>query len=136
MPRPPDHPPCPGRPRAARFRGRVPAVLASLCALAAAVAGGGPAAAGVAGATGQSAGSALPVSLTILNVSPDYLTAKHPVVVSGIVTNTSGSALAGLKVQLRSSHSALTSRDALQIYADGTTVADSQIGRASCRERV
>ena len=127
MPRPPDHPPCPGRPRAARFRGRVPAVLASLCALAAAVAGGGPAAAGVAGATGQSAGSALPVSLTILNVSPDYLTAKHPVVVSGIVTNTSGSALAGLKVQLRSSHSALTSRDALQIYADGTTVADSPV---------
>jgi uncharacterized protein DUF6049 len=127
MPRPPDHPPCPGRPRAARLRGPVLAVLASLCALAAAVAGGGPAAAGVAGAAGQSAGSALPVSLTILNVSPDYLTAKHPVVVSGTVTNTSGSALAGLKVQLRSSHSALTSRDALQIYADSATAADSPV---------
>ena len=103
------------------------AALAGVCALAAAVAGGGPAAAAVAGAAGQSAGSALPVSLTILNVSPDYLTAKHPVVVSGTVTNTSDSPLTGLKVQLRSSHSALTSRDALQVYADSTTVADSPV---------
>ena len=123
MLRPPDHPPCPaGRPWA-----RVLAALAGVFALAAAVAGGGPAAAEVAGAAGQSAGSALPVSLTILNVSPDYLTAKHPVVVSGTVTNTSDSPLTGLKVQLRSSHSALTSRDALQMYADSTTVADSPV---------
>src|SRR5512146_1106483 len=127
MPRPSDHPPCPAsrpwarRPWSWQHRGRALAALAGLCALAAAVAGGGPAAAGVAGAAGtagQSAGSALPVSLTILNVSPDYLTAKQPVVVSGTVTNTSGRPLTGLKVQLRSSHSALTSRDALQVYAD------------------
>lgn len=103
------------------------AALAGVCALAAAVAGGGPAAAEVAGAAGQSAGSALPVSLTILNVSPDYLTAKHPVVVSGTVTNTSDSPLTGLKVQLRASHSALTSRGALQAYADSTAVADSPV---------
>ena len=115
MPRPPDSSPCPaGRPWARQPRswqhwGRVLAALAGVCALAAAVASGGPAAAAAAGATGQSAGSALPVSLTILNVSPDYLTAKHPVVVSGTVTNTSDSPLTGLKVQLRSSHSALTS---------------------------
>jgi len=128
MPRPPDHPPCPaGRPWA-----RVLAALAGLCALTAAVAGGGPAAAavagaGAAGAAGQPGASALPVSLAILNVGPDYLTAKRPVVVSGTVTNTSGSPLTGLKVQLRSSHSALTSRDALQMYADSTTVADSPV---------
>jgi hypothetical protein len=103
------------------------AALAGVCALAAAVTSGGPAAAAAAGATGQSAGSALPVSLTILNVGPDYLTAKRPVVVNGTVTNTSGSPLTGLKVQLRSSHSALTSRGALQTYADSTTVADSPV---------
>ena len=109
------------------------AALAGVCALAAAVAGGGPAAAEVAGAAGQSAGSALPVSLTILNVSPDYLTAKHPVVVSGTVTNTSDSPLTGLKVQLRASHSALTSRGALQAYADSTTVADSPVPGTAVR---
>jgi hypothetical protein len=103
--------------------------LAGLCALATVmIAGGGPARAATAGATGAQAGSTQPVSLTILNVNPDYLAPKHPVVVSGTVTNNSGSPQDNLQVQLRSSHTALTSRDGLQLYAGSTTtVADSPV---------
>ena len=102
--------------------------LAGLCALATAVlAGAGYAPGASAGAAGAQAGSARPVSRTILNVSPDYLSAKRPVVVSGTVTNNSDSPQAGLQVQLRSSRTALTSRDGLQVYASSATVADSPV---------
>ncbi|HEY2636572.1 MAG TPA: hypothetical protein VGI54_04220, partial [Solirubrobacteraceae bacterium] len=73
MPRQPDRPP------QAR---RALITAAGLCALTSVVLSGGPVTAGtaVAGTAGGQAGTTLPVRLTILNVSPSYLTAKGPVV--------------------------------------------------------
>jgi len=93
------------------------AIAATVGGTAAATAGAGTAAAA------RQQGSALPVSLAITSVSPGYATPGTPVTVSGSVTNTSGSAITGMTVRLRSSHTAFTSRDGLQVYADGATVA-------------
>jgi len=70
----------------------------------------------------------VPVSLAITSVSPDFASPGRPVIVSGTVTNTSGSQISGLSVSLRSSRFWFTSREALQEYADGTTQNDSNLG--------
>jgi hypothetical protein len=94
--------------------------LALPAALPAALSGSAAAATGRAG-TGQAqevTGS--PVSVAITSVNPPYATAGHPVTVRGSLTNTSSAPLAGLKIELRSSSTPLSSRDQLQQYADGT----------------
>jgi len=96
------------------------AVSSAALALAAAA----PATAAVAG-RGQ--GSGLPVSLAITSISPGYVTAGKPVLVTGSVTNTSGAPISGLTVRLRSSRTPIANRDGLQLYADGATVADSPV---------
>ncbi len=52
--------------------------------------------------------------------------------VAGSVTNTSRAPITGMTVRLRSSRTAFTSRDGLQVYADGTTTAaDSPVPGAA-----
>jgi hypothetical protein len=86
------------------------------------------AAAGPAAARARQPGGALPVSLAIISISPDWIMPGKPVTVRGSVTNTSHAPITGLTVRLRSSHAAFSNRGGLQVYADGTTVfADSPV---------
>ena len=82
------------------------------------------------GAAAQSAG-APPVSIAITSVSPDYATPGKTVTVSGTITNTSSTAMPDLSIQLRSSGTPFSSRNALQEYADGTFPADEPVAGAS-----
>ena len=93
------------------------------------LAAAGPAAAGTA-AGSQLRGGSLPVSLAITSIAPDYLTKGKPVTVAGSVTNTSGAPITGMTVRLRSSGTPFDNRDALQLYADGATVADTPVAAA------
>ena len=87
-----------------------------------------PASAATAAAT-QPTG-APPVSIAITSVSPAYATPGKTVTVSGTVTNTSGTAMPDLSIQLRSSGTPFNSRNALQEYADGTFPADEPVAGA------
>jgi Family of unknown function (DUF6049) len=80
-------------------------------------------------AAAQSAG-APPVSIAITSVSPAYATPGKTVTVSGTITNTSGTAMPDLSIQLRSSGTPFSSRSALQEYADGTFPADEPVAGA------
>ena len=71
------------------------------------------------------------MALAITAMTPGYLTRAKTVTVSGTVTNTSGGTLTGLTVQLRSSGTPISSRDGLQVYADGATVADVPVAGAT-----
>ncbi len=105
----------------------VAVAAATMPAVIAVTAAGPAAAAATAPAARQPAGG-LPVSLTIRSVSPAYLTPGMPVTVTGSVTNTSRAPIRGMTVRLRSSRTAISSRDGLQVYADGTTSgADSPV---------
>jgi hypothetical protein len=106
------------------------AITAAAIALGAAgPAAAGPAAAGLAGAARQP--GTLPVSLAITSIRPGYVTPGKPVTVTGSVTNTSRAPITGITVRLRSSRTAFSSRDGLQVYADGATVtADSPVAGA------
>jgi hypothetical protein len=131
MPRPPRRHARP--PRAASARAATGGLLAA-AAFALVTAGplttaGASTAAAAAGTATQAA--ALPVTLVITAMTPDYLTAKKDVTVSGTVTNTSGAALTGLTVQLRSSGTPISSRAGLQVYADSATVADTPVTGAT-----
>jgi hypothetical protein len=63
--------------------------------------------------------NAVPVSVAITSVSPDYATPGKPVTVSGTLTNISSGTITGLSIRLRSSAGFFTSRQELQEYADG-----------------
>lgn len=105
------------------------AIAAAIAPAAIALAAVGPAAAGVAAAAQP--GGALPVSLAVTSIRPGYVTPGTPVTVTGSVTNTSRAPISGITVRLRSSHTAFSSRDGLQVYADGTTAAaDSPVAGA------
>jgi hypothetical protein len=71
--------------------------------------------------------SAVPVSVAITSVSPDYATPGKPVTVSGTLTNISDAAITGLSIHLRSSPSFFESRQELQEYADGNIQFDQQL---------
>jgi hypothetical protein len=98
------------------------AIAASVLALASLATSGSAASA----ATRQPGGGT-PVSLAITSVTPTFATPGHTVTVSGTLTNTSRASLAGLSVQLRSSSTPFSSRNALQEYADGTFPADEPV---------
>ena len=85
------------------------------------LAAAGPAAA--APAAGSQQRGSLPVSLAITSITPAYAVPGQPVIVRGTVTNTSGAPITGMTVRLRSSSTPFASRDELQFYADGQTVA-------------
>jgi hypothetical protein len=85
------------------------------------LAAAGPAAA--APAAGSQQRGSLPVSLAITSITPAYAVPGQPVIVRGTVTNTSGAPITGMTVRLRSSSTPFASRDELQFYADGRTVA-------------
>ena len=70
------------------------------------------------------------VSIAITSINPDIARPGQPVTVSGTVSNTTADAVSGLSVQIRSSGSALTSRDDLTNYAAGTLPADSPVAGA------
>jgi hypothetical protein len=77
----------------------------------------------------RQANTALPVSLAITSVSPDYARAGQTVTVSGILTNISNNQVSGLSIQLRSSGQWFTSRVQMQEYANnGTGLGDSTVG--------
>jgi len=97
------------------------AIAAAIAPAAIMLAAAGPAAAGAAAA--RQAGGALPVSLAVTSIRPGYVTPGKPVTVTGSVTNTSRAPITGITVRLRSSRTAFSSRDGLQVYADGTTTA-------------
>ena len=59
------------------------------------------------------------ISLAIDSVSPQVAGPGKTVVVTGTVTNGTGTALSGASVQLDSSSSAFLSRDTMESYADG-----------------
>jgi Family of unknown function (DUF6049) len=93
------------------------------------VAAAGPA--GAAAAAGsQPRGGSLPVSIAITSITPDFLTPGKPVTVVGSVTNISGAPITGMKVRLRSAGTPFDNRDALQVYADSASVADSPVSGA------
>jgi hypothetical protein len=83
-------------------------------------------AAGAAETGGSSASQ--PASVVIESVSPQVAKPDSMVTVSGTVTNGSPSALADVAVVLRSSASALASRDDLSAYASGSLAADTPVG--------
>ncbi len=136
------------RPRPVRFRAwAARAAAAAAAGLAVAMAGGpaalalGTAGRAAAGAAVSSAGAAspagaaagarqLPVSLAITAISPGYVTPGKPVTVSGSVTNTSRTPITGMTVRLRSARTPFASRGGMQVYADGTTIADSPVAGA------
>jgi len=99
-----------------------------LLALAVAIAAAALAAAPAAASSGGPArpGAALPLSVAITSVSPGYATAKGTVTVSGTVTNTTGTAAAGLAVQLWSSSIRLANRDAMDSYLSATEATDGE----------
>lgn len=80
-----------------------------------------------AGAVATQQPSAVPVSVAITSVSPDYARPGKPVTVSGTLTNISGGTITGLSIHLRSSPSFFTSRQDLQEYANGTIQFDQQL---------
>ena len=104
------------------------AIAVAIAPAALAFAAAGPAAAGA--VRDRQPGGELPVSLAITSVRPGYLTPGKPVTVNGTVTNTSRTPITGMTVQLRSSRMPFQSRGALQVYADGATVADSPVSGA------
>jgi len=85
-----------------------------------------PAQAGAARAA-QSAASS-PASVVIDSVSPQVARPDSKVTVSGTVTNTSRTSLPVVSVVLRSSASALVSRNDLTSYGQGTLNADTPVG--------
>jgi hypothetical protein len=66
------------------------------------------------------------ITLAINSISPRYATATSTVVVSGTVTNDTGSALAGLDVELNSTESPFTARELMEDFA-GTTYTPSLV---------
>jgi Family of unknown function (DUF6049) len=86
-----------------------------------------PAAASTAAAsvTAAAAGPArAPAAVTITSVSPAYARPGQKVTVSGVLRNTSATPVSGITVQLRSSSQAITDRDDLDNYADGSGPSD------------
>jgi hypothetical protein len=77
-------------------------------------------------ATTQPSGTP-PVSIAITSVSPSFAMPGQTVKVSGTITNTSGKAVPGISVQLRSSATPFDNRNSLQEYADGTFPADQPV---------
>src|SRR5579875_1343818 len=102
------------------------AVIASTCAAALAPPVLGQQASGDDGGTGPQGQS--PVSVAISSVNPRIAGPGKTVTVTGTVTNTAGSALAGLSVQLFSSATPFTERDELASYASGALAAGYPVG--------
>lgn len=108
-----------------------PAVILALVAAAIAAAGACMLTSAPAARAGEATGSLSSRSLAsvvIDSVSPQVARSGSTVTVSGTVTNTSPTALPGVSVLLRSSASALASRDGLASYARGTLAADTPVG--------
>ena len=78
--------------------------------------------------TTGSASSQPAVSVVIGSVSPQVAKPNSTVTVSGTVTNTSHGSVPDVSVVLRSSASALASRDDLASYARGSLTADTPVG--------
>jgi hypothetical protein len=95
------------------FRVAASAVITALVAVVATSAGPASASAGSASAQAQTSG----VKLTIDSISPQTATADSTVVVAGTVTNETGSALAGLSVELNSTQDQFTTRDQMDSFA-------------------
>jgi hypothetical protein len=67
-------------------------------------------------------------SVAITSANPPYATAGQQVTVQGSVTNSTGDAITGVTIQLRSSSVPFLNRDQLQQYADGDDpTADSPV---------
>jgi len=81
----------------------------------------GPAAASTAAGAGP---ARAPAAVTITSVSPAYARPGQKVTVSGVLRNTSATPVSGITVQLRSSSQAITDRDDLDNYADGSGPSD------------
>jgi Family of unknown function (DUF6049) len=64
------------------------------------------------------------ITLAIDSISPQYATATSTVVVSGTVTNGTGSALAGLSVELNTSQSVFPYRELMEEFSDGSNTPD------------
>ncbi len=124
----------PAWPRLAR-RGVLACAFAVLMAGGPALAGAGPATAAVArtGAPRTAAAASHPVTVAITSVNPQAARPGHPVTVQGTVSNPTRADVSGLTVQLRSSSSELTSRNALSEYAAGNLAADAPLPRAVAR---
>ena len=107
------------------FRVAASAAIAVLFAVPAIQAG--PASAAVSSATASSAtassATAGGITLAIDSISPQTATATSTVVVSGTVTNNTGSALAGLSVVVDSTATWFTTRSAMDDFADSTAAA-------------
>jgi Family of unknown function (DUF6049) len=71
--------------------------------------------------------STVQVSIAITSINPDIARPGRPVTVSGTVSNPTADAVSGLAVQIRSSESALISRDDLTSYAAGALPVDSPV---------
>jgi Family of unknown function (DUF6049) len=101
-------------------------VAAFMAAASACMLTSGPAAG--AAETAGSSSSQPAVSVVIDSVSPQVAKPDSTVTVSGTVTNTSHRSVPGVSVVLRSSASALASRDDLASYARGSLGADTPVG--------
>ncbi|HEY1624198.1 MAG TPA: DUF6049 family protein [Streptosporangiaceae bacterium] len=96
------------------FRVAASAVLTALVAVPAIQAG--PASAS---ARASQAGTS-PVTLAIDSITPQVATAASTIVVSGTVTNNTGSSLAGLSVELDSTQSQFTARELMDDFSGGS----------------
>jgi Family of unknown function (DUF6049) len=74
-------------------------------------------------ATARPAAGAPPVSVVINSLSPGYAQPGRTVTITGTVTNASAAPVPALSIQLSSSSQAFGSRDALQSYASGSSIA-------------
>jgi hypothetical protein len=88
-------------------------------------------AAATATAATQQSDGAPPVSLTITSVTPAFAKTNQTITVSGTVSDTSGTGVAGMTVQLLSSATPFASRSDLQEFADGQLVVDSPVPGAT-----
>ena len=88
-----------------------------------------PAIAGTAGSA--SAAQTGGVTLAIDSISPQYATTTSTVVVSGTVTNGTGSALAGVNVELYSTQSPFMTRSSMDEFANGTGTTPSLLTDSS-----
>jgi hypothetical protein len=98
------------------FRVTASAAITALVVVSAIAASPASARAQTASAHAQTGG----VTLAIDSISPQYATATSTVVVSGTVTNGTGSALAGLSVELNTSQSQFLSRDLMEEFSSGS----------------
>lgn len=96
------------------------AAAAVLCAALPLLAGRGVAAQAKAQQAGADQAASPPLTLAVTSVTPSYAEQGRRVRITGLLTNTSGSAASGLSVHLLGSSAALTSRQNLESFVAGS----------------